>query len=549
MFTETLRTGSPYVCSSAQTLYGVLEDVSALRPRAPAIINGDFTLSYAGLKVQVDRMARALHHCGVKKGDRIAILSTPRPEVNIVLLAAARLGAIYLGLGTRMTRNDLDVVLKDAQPKVVFGLASANGKQHECDLVGACRQAGIQHCVILRPQGDGVADELLDFAGQACASTAPVLSSEGVAPFDAVAIVYTSGSTGPPKGAMISHHGLLISVGAILRRIGIRELRALAILPIDHVGFLSSDFARVLLAGGVAIQLPFYDADRICRTIERHRVTSWIAIPTMLQRLVECEAFEHCDLSSLEILWWAGPMSDRTFRAVRERWDCLAVAYGMTEASGGFAFSPPQPTDEDLRITTGIPFDTIQVRIDESVGGVDGGGEIQLRGPQLMMGYWNKPEATRIAFTADGWFRTGDLGRFIGNSLQVIGRYKELIRSGGYNISPAEIEAVMHQHPNIASAVVVGVPDEVYGEAVHACWVAVPEGAAHQASHDDEALRAWLRERLAGYKVPKRFWRVNAMPLLANGKIDRKRVATQVCDAAAAEAAAPIQHLSSGAYP
>jgi acyl-CoA synthetase (AMP-forming)/AMP-acid ligase II len=509
--------GAELIRSSASTVYEVVRDVALASPDADAIVHGDCRISYGEFRALVDRTADALGAWGVRKGDRVAILSTPRPEVLVLIAAAAKLGAIYLGLGTRLMRSDLEYVVNDAQPVVVLGLAQANGRTHDEDLQAAC--AGkVPHLLVLRPPGDGLSPEFLQWIASADAMSAESLPQvDGADPF---AVIYTSGTTGAPKGAVVSHQGVITSVSAILRRMDIRELRAVSVLPIDHVGFLSSDAVRVFVSGGCAVQLPRFDPGLVCRAIERHRATSWTAIPTMLQRLTECREFSACDLSSIQVLWWAGPMPQRIYVRLREKWPTqLAVAYGMTEASGGITFSTPRAGEDELLGSAGSPLDAIEVRV---VPGADGDdvGEIQLRGPQLMLGYWKRPDATSAAFTADGWFRTGDLGAFHGNNLQICGRSKELIRSGGYNVSPNEVETEILKHPGVAWAVVFGRADDTYGEAVHAVWVPAPGSGTTESE-----LARWLRGRLSGFKVPKRFWQAASLPFLPNGKLDRKAVA------------------------
>lgn len=509
--------GAELIRSRAATVYEVVRDVAAATPEAEAIVHGAHVITYRDLVRLADRTAEALRTWGVAKGDRVAILSTPRPEVLVLMVAAAKLGAIYLGLGPRLMRSDLEYVVGDARPHVVLGVDAANGRSHEEDLEAAC-SGRVPHFLLLRPRGDGLSLEFLQWI-ESVEPTPPATmpqAEEG----DPFAIIYTSGTTGAPKGAVLSHSGVITSVSAILRRIDIRELRAVSVLPIDHVGFLSSDAVRVFVAGGCAVQLPRFDPALVCRAIERARATSWTAIPTMLQRLTEAPEFSKCDLSSMQVLWWAGPMPHRIYEQLRAKWPTqLAVAYGMTEASGGITFSMPRADEDELLGSAGRPLDAIEVRVIPSEDG-DAVGEIQVRGPQLMLGYWNRPDATMAAFTADGWFRTGDLGAFRGPNLQICGRSKELIRSGGYNVSPNEVETEILKHPGVGWAVVFGVADETYGEAVHAAWVPAPES-----NLPDAELARWLRERLSGFKLPKRFWRAASLPFLPNGKLDRKGIA------------------------
>jgi acyl-CoA synthetase (AMP-forming)/AMP-acid ligase II len=343
---------------------------------------------------------------------------------------------------------------------------------------------------------------------------------------DTLAIIYTSGTTGAPKGAMISHGGILAAVSGVLPRIRLSHLRALCLLPIDHVAFLANEAVKVILTGGTAVQLPRFDPQAVVETIDDERITYWFAIPTMLQRLVMSGRIEDHDLASLELLCWAGPLPRQVLEALRRKGCRFAVSYGMTETSGGITFSEPDDDDETVLDTVGRPHEDVEVRLRDEPGiDDDGAREILIRGRQLMQGYWNKPAETASAFV-DGWFRTGDLGVLRDGRLSIRGRLKELIRTGGYNVSPTEVERVIDACPGVGMVVVLGMPDEVYGEAVHAVWTPAPD-----AQLADAELAQYVRRHLTGYKVPKRFWRREELPFLANGKLDRNALRREIAAA------------------
>jgi acyl-CoA synthetase (AMP-forming)/AMP-acid ligase II len=510
----------------ATTLDEAFRRVVAQTPEAEAIVAGDFTATYGDVARLVEACAAALAAQGVAKGDRVAILSPPRPEVLIVLLACARLGAIYLGLGTRLTRGDLEYVLADARPSLIFCVASFDGRAFGADAAAACETVGLAPARLLTIDGSGrLAPEFAAFldGGARLRPSAPAAT-----PPDPLAIIYTSGTTGPPKGTVISHRGILTAVAGVLPRIDVARFRALCVLPIDHVAFLANEAVKVILCGGTAIQLARFEPGDVLDAIQRHRATYWFAIPTMLQRLVTSGKFDDYDLSSLQLVSWAGPMARPVLNALRRKSPRLGVSYGMTEASGGITYSEPEDDDEALLDTVGRPHDAVEVRLDDQVGiGPEEAREILIRGPQLMLGYWNKPAETAKAF-ADGWFKTGDLGVLRDGRLCIVGRLKELIRTGGYNVSPTEVERVIEACPGVGMVVVLGVPDERYGEAVHAVWSPVRDIILA-----DVDLEQHVRRHLAGYKVPKRFWRRGELPFLANGKLDRKELRRQIAAAMA----------------
>jgi acyl-CoA synthetase (AMP-forming)/AMP-acid ligase II len=492
------------------TLFEAFQTAARRSPAAEAIVAGELRITYAELAALVDSCADGLEQRGVGRGDRVGILSPPRPEVLISLLACARLGAIYLGLGPRLSRSELEYVFEDATPKVVFVVREVQGRNYEQDVTELCRRAGSVMCPMSWPDGQ-LSPEFRAFLETA----RPSATSPVVKPDDGIAIIYTSGTTGAPKGALISHRGVIAAVTGVLARLKLTRFRALVTLPIDHVAFLTSEAVMAILTGGSVVQLPKFDPIAILEAIQRHRPTVWFAIPTMLQRLVASERFDAYDLSSLELIWWAGPLPKHVVDALRAKSRNLGVSYGMTEASGGITVSEPDIDQERLLNTVGRPHENVEVRLRD-------GGEILIRGPQLMTGYWNKPVETAEAFV-DGWFKTGDLGVLRDGYLSIVGRKKELIRSGGYNISPTEVENVLATNPGVAFVVVIGVADPDYGEAVHAVWSPHPN-----VEISDGELERHVRERLAGYKVPKRFWRWSELPLLANGKLDRRELRIRI---------------------
>jgi acyl-CoA synthetase (AMP-forming)/AMP-acid ligase II len=504
-------------------MYEAFREVVRSTPEATALVNGTFRMSYGELDEAAKRFAAAMFARGVWHGDRIAILGTAGPEVAIALLGCAKLGAIYLGLGTRLTRKELSYVLNDAKPAVTIGMREFRGREYGEDLAAASAEAGASlACVYAQDPSGRIAAEfeaLLASVDVASAPPAPLAPTGD----DALALIYTSGSTGAPKGAIISHGGIQVSAKALLGNWPF-ERRVLSLMPIDHIAFLLCEMCAVVLGGGTLVQLPFFDPELVLETIERERVTVWCAITTMLQRVLACERFATSDLSSMELLWWPGPLADSAIATVRKRVRRVGNSYGMTEASGTITFTEQGVDDEALAKTVGRPNPYIEVRLRDEPGAGDlEGREILLRGPQLMLGYWGKPEVTAQSFVDGDWFCTGDLGTLHEGVLSVVGRKKEIIRSGGYNIMPAEIERALEEHPAVQSAYVVGVPNELYGEAVHAILQLLPDAKA-----DPAELDAHARTLLPAYKAPKSYALRDDLPVLANGKIDRKSLASQL---------------------
>jgi acyl-CoA synthetase (AMP-forming)/AMP-acid ligase II len=506
------------------TIRAVFEQFVISRAAEDAVINDEQRINYAQLGALVDNMAAFLAHRGVRKGDRVAILSNARAEVVVVFLACARIGAIYLGLSTRLAHPELAYVLSDSRPSFVFSVDTLDGRDYGRMIRDVSTDIGSVEPVVFSAVSSAFSSEFLSLLDDSHSSSSGHYTPTAD---DPIVIIYTSGSTGAPKGALLSNRNLVISARAYMKESGLLHPRAISQLPIDHVGYVLCEMTAILLAGGALIQLPRFDVQIMLGAIERHRATLALCIPTMIQRMVDSGLLEKYDLSSLEFLWWAGPLPLSSAEIMRRYCKVLAVSYGMTEASGTITFSRRGDSDQVLCSTVGRPHPLIELRIAQSAG-VGEPGEIEIRGSQVMLGYWNKPDATKAAFTSDGWFKTGDLGLFKGSSLAIVGRSKEMIRSGGYNILPAEVEVALEEHNDIVMAFVGGVPDPVFGEAVHAI-VHVREGAVLTR----ESVADFLKKSISSIKVPKQIHFRRDLPLLANGKLDRPGLRKQLADLAA----------------
>jgi len=502
------------------SVYDSFAEVVRATPEATALVNGSLRMSYRELDAAAGRFAGAMFERGVRKGDRVAILATAGPEVAVALLGCAKLGAVYLGLGTRLSKTELAYVLNDAKPAVTMGIRTFRGYDHGSDLARASADTRARVACIFEPDPSGaVAPEfaaMLASAGDLTVATAPNAG-------DPLALIYTSGSTGAPKGAIIGHGGIRVAARALLENWPF-ERRVLSLMPIDHIAFLLCEMTAVVLGGGTLVQLPYFEPELVLETIQRERVTCWCAITTMLQRVLACERLDAYDLSGMELLWWPGPLAESAIAAVRKRVKRVGNSYGMTEASGTITFTANDVDDTALAKTVGRPTPYIEARLrDEPGTAAHEPREILLRGPQMMLGYWGKPEVTAQSFVDGDWFCTGDLGVLEDGVLSVVGRKKEIIRSGGYNLMPAEIESALEEHPAVQCAYVLGVPNELYGEAVHAICQLKPGSSV-----DHTELDAHVRTLLPSYKAPKTYATRDDLPLLANGKVDRKSLARQL---------------------
>ena len=467
---------------------------------------------YGAFDALVDEAARALVAAGIRAGDRVAVLSTPRPEYLLLWLAASRIGAIYVGLNPRYTAAELESVLARVQPRLVCTLRHFEGDDFFARL--GCTSSASAVAAF-----DDVDSLLAALHGLSPRVSSPAPSDDPVLARCA-AIVFTSGSTGQPKAAMLTHEGLLLAARVQQARLGPARPRLLCHLPINHVGCLMNLTLGALAGGGSVVFLDRFDAGRTLRLLVDERITTWLQVPAMYHACVQHPVFDARALGGLHaICIGGGAASSATIAALRAIGARLFVEYGQTETSSSASYSDADASDEVLSHCIGRFDPHFDFRIADTDGracAVDEVGEIQGRGPLLFAGYFGDAEATRAAFTADGWLHTGDLAcRRADGNLVLRGRLREMIKTGGYNVYPREVEQVLESHAGVDQVVVIGLPDERYGEAVHAVL------SLRDVRIRGDALDGLCRTRLANYKVPKSFRVIEHFPLLPNGKIDR----------------------------
>lgn len=507
-------------------------DRYALRtPQATAVVCSGRRIDYGTLKRRVDAFAKALLAAGVRKRDRVAMLSTPRAEFWIAFLATAKLGAIWVGLNPRYSVRECDYVVADAGPLLLVAIAEYGGTRYQAHvdaLLGA--HPGISAVAFAGSLGGAVPLDDFVAEGRRIGDAELQAAAAGVATLDPALIVYTSGSSGQPKGAVLTHYGL--SYGAMLQtaHFGLESPSIVVSFPVNHVASVADTCATTLVKGGKIVFLEHFDPAQSIEATAAERCTLIGGVPTMYQLQMSSPAFARADLSSLELALWGGAaMPEEIIRRLQALGVRLMTAYGMTETATHVTYTAPEADVDVLANTVGKPDPRCELRIATADGrpsSEDNAGEIQLKADFLMAGYWNRDEATRAAHTEDGWFRTGDVGylRDDGN-LRLVGRMSDMFKSGGYNVYPREIEAVLEQHGAVAMAAVVSRPDGLYQE-VGCAWI---ETEAGQDVGVDE-LEAWCRERLANYKVPKSFRVVEKLPLLPVGKIDKQALRRMTAD-------------------
>lgn len=466
----------------------------ARAPDTPALVWKDRAISRAALAAHADALAAWLAGRGIGAGDVVAAHLPNGPGFATLLHALDRRDAILLPLHRRHTEAELTRVLRDAAPRAVLHAADATAPR-------AARAAGIAACSL--PAPDAGAPRSSPRLGR----DAPAL------------LLYTSGTTGDPKGAVLTHAGLRAAVEASARHLGTRpDDRWLACLPFFHVGGVSILLRCTHQAVACEIHEGF-DTERASRSLDDGSITHVSLVPTQLARLLDARGARPAPAAlRIVLLGGAGAPPTLLERAAKLGWP-VAPTYGLTEAASQVATRlPGEPRDAGA-----APLPGVEVRIVDGEGNVAAAGtpgEILVRGQTVMAGYWRHPAETARTL-ANGWLRTGDVGALDAQGrLRVFDRRTDLLVSGGENVYPAQVEAALLEHPDVAEAGVAGVADPEYGSRPVA-WV-VPHGGRRL---DPVGLARFCRNRLAGYEVPVRFHRVTSLPRTASGKLQRHRLA------------------------
>ena len=458
----------------------------------------------ADLARESARFARLLIEAGAVRGDRVAVQVEKSPASLFLYLGCLRAGLVYLPLNTAYQRRELTYFLQDAQPRIVVC------KPESLDLM---RELSAVATRVLTLDGEGRGS---------LADAAAALPSEFVtvdsAPDDVAVILYTSGTTGRSKGAMVTHRNLLSNARALIDCWGFSERDVLLhALPVFHIHGLFVANHCALLSGARVLWHRKFDPALVLRDLPR--ATVMMGVPTFYTRLLAQPQFDREVCRNMRLfISGSAPLLLETFEDFRARsGQTILERYGMSEA--GMICS--NPLDAQRRGgSVGFPLPGVSVRVaneqDRPLPRGDVGG-IQIKGENVFAGYWHMPEKTREEFTADGYFRTGDVGTIDADGyVSIVGRAKDLIISGGYNVYPKEIELALDALPGVAESAVIGVPHPDFGEAVAAVVV-----ARKDAKLDPAAMIAELKKNFANYKVPKQVHVVEDLPRNAMGKVQK----------------------------
>lgn len=477
-------------------------------------------VTYTGLDRLVQQTTGYLHSLNVGPGDRVALQLTKSLEFILLHLATIRLGAITLPLNLAYPPDEIEYFLSDSGAKLFFTLESFKDKIR----LFLSSLPDLHECIFLNPaEPDDFQFRIANY--QSWDSQPPVSNLS-----DTAVIIYTSGTTGRPKGAEITHGNLISNLQALHDAWGwTPDDVLLHVLPIFHVHGLFVAFHGALYAGATTLMMREFDAKRTLEMLASRQCTVFMAVPTIHQRLLDVLDASQFDLSHVRLITSGSDrLPDEVFIGFQKTFGyTLLERYGMSET--GMNCSNPLHGERRLG-SVGLPLAGVEVRVvnPETDHPLSEGeiGEVQLRGPNIFKGYWKQPQKSAESFTADGWFRTGDLGfREPDGYLTLCGRSKDLIISGGLNIYPPEVERVLAEHPAVAACAVIGCPDREWGERVTAVVVLHQRGESVSGAD----LMAFCREHLAPYKSPKAIVFRDELPRNAMGKVQKSELRNTVC--------------------
>jgi acyl-CoA synthetase (AMP-forming)/AMP-acid ligase II len=497
-------------------------------PERLAIVAETGSVTYGQLAPKVDLLARRLLKMGIKKGDIIGVLSYPRIDAYELHLALISIGAIWLGINPKYKYPEMEYIATDARPVALFFVSEQGNRKYKDDIFKlksvvdsiknvVCFDKAIPGAKFFQ---EGLVDDdvLTDVS-------IPHSDEEDVA-----MIVYTSGSSGKPKGCMLRNKSMVHRGQIQIRDFDFRGEYPILYnpWPMNHVGGIQLISAYSCVAGGTLVFQQSFEAENIGRLVRENKINILILLPTMFHLMFSAKSFNPDDFASVELFMFVGAsLSPDQIRKLQQLGHGkVQTNYGLTEGHSTVTISTPGLDPEILSVTLGQS-KSGEVRVLSEDGkpcGVGMQGELQIRPEYCMLGYLNRSEATAAAFTADGWLKTGDRVELLqGGEMRLIGRMSEMYKSGGYNIYPREIEMCLEEHPGVGLAAVVKRADELYGEV--GCAYIVPKSGKELNTSE---LKAWCKERIADYKVPKDFIIGTSVPLLPNNKIDKVTLQKQI---------------------
>lgn len=500
-------------------------------PQRPFVVFGDRKLTYGQVDAQSASLAAALHELGIEAGDRIALTLPNWPEFIITLFAAAKLGAVVVPLNPRYTTPELQYMLRHSETVAVVTAENWDGVDYLARFESFLTSLpDLQYVVSVGEEDLWYDDRIYQFEDLLSSGEGRELPHHQAAADEVFAILYTSGTMGKPKGVSLSHENLMGPAAAAADAIGLG--------PDDVVFGLNTLFNAfgvgtgvlgTLAAGAEVVLYDGQDPERALEIVEGEQVTVYHGVPTSFVMALREPSRAERRLGSLRtgIVAGAPVPEDLVGRIQRELVPGIRVGYGLTESGTTVAVTRGDDPPGKQVSTVGRPLAEVEIRVldvDGSVLPVESVGEIAVRGPGVMKGYYRQPGETAQVFNEDGFFLTGDLGMMDEEGyLHILGRRKEMIIRGGFNVYPREVEDRLHAHPAVLDVAIVGLPDEVLGEVACACIVPV-EGAIVTG----EEIKDFCREVLADYKVPDLVRFLDSFPMTGSGKVRRVELARMI---------------------
>ncbi len=491
---------------------------------AEAVVDGDERWSWTELAARVDEASRAFVASGIEPGDRVAIWGQNMAEWLVAALGAERAGAAVVPLNTRFKGNEAAYILETSGARILCTITDFLDTNYVAMLPEEIRPSTLEEIVVLRgPASEGTV-AWTDFLARAATvpADAGARRADALGPDDICDILFTSGTTGKPKGAMLRHGASVKAFTAWADVVGLREGdRYLIVNPFFHAFGLKAGILACVLKGATIIPHPVFDVPSVMQRVDDERVTMLPGPPAIYQTILDHPDLDRFDLSTLRLaVTGAAAVPVEMIRRMREEltFQTIVTGYGLTEATGMATMCRHDDDPEIISQTSGRAIPDVEVLVvDEQGVEVPRGepGEIVIRGYNLMAGFFDNPEATAEAIDADGWLHTGDIGTMdeAGN-VRITDRLKDMFITGGFNAYPAEIEGMILRHPAVGQVAVVGVPDHRMGE-VGKAFVVLRPGA----SLTEDELIAWCRDEMANYKAPKHVEFLDALPLNASNKV------------------------------
>ncbi len=488
--------------------------------------------TYAELGSAVDELARALITAGLAQGDRIGIWSPNCVEWTLVQYATAKLGAILVNVNPAYRTSELEYALKQSGCRMLVAASAFKTSDYRAMIEEVRPSLPELERVVFLDSPDWA--ELLAHAGEVSAAELRA-RSDALGPDDAINIQYTSGTTGFPKGATLTHRNILNNGYFVGEGCRYTEADRVCIpVPFYHCfGMVMGNLGATTHGAAMVIPAPAFDPEATLKACAEERCTSLYGVPTMFIAQLDHPRFGDYDLSSLRTGIMAGsPCPVEVMKRVMDLMHMseVGICYGMTETSPVSTQTAHDDPVEKRVGSVGRVHPHVEVKIVEPEGGATVArgdpGELCTRGYSVMAGYWNDPERTGEAIDADGWMHTGDLATMDDEGyVNIVGRSKDMVIRGGENVYPREVEEFLYSHPSIADVQVIGVPDQRYGEELMA-WIILRDGA----SLDADAIREFCHGRIAHYKIPRYVKTVDAFPMTVTGKVQKFKMRDQAID-------------------